>query len=131
MQRKDLSEADVSFLNLLSNAMAMHMDVSTTANTSVARGGSHHGSRHFARAQRRLRVLRVAVLREQEAGAHGRDDRRGSGYPVHEFRSSEASRHFKAEVQLLLLELEGRENIRQFRDAIKRLTRDMRREAVC
>jgi hypothetical protein len=125
LQRKDLSEADVSFLNLLSNAMAMHTGRIDYDKYLRREADLISGGHPLLREQHRLRVLRVAVLREQEAGVRSEmiDEVRGI---VHEIESSEASRHFKAEVQLLLLELEGRENIRRFRDfAIKRLTRDM------
>jgi hypothetical protein len=45
---------------------------------------------------------------------------------VHEIESSEVSRHFKIKAQLLLIQLEGHENIRCFRDlVIKLATRDM------
>jgi hypothetical protein len=125
LQRKDLSEADVSFLNLLSNAMAMHTGRIDYDEYLRREEDLISGGHPLLRAQHRLRVLRVAVLREQKAGVRSEmiDEVRGI---VHEIESSEASRHFKVEVQLLLLELEVRENIRRFRDfAIKLWTRDI------
>lgn len=77
------------------------------------------------RAQHRLGILRVSVFREREVGARSQmlDEVRGI---VHEIESSEVSRHFKVKAQLLLLQLEGHENIRHFRDfAFKLATREM------
>jgi hypothetical protein len=118
------TKADASFLDLLLNTMAMHTGRIDHDEYLRREEDLISGGHPLLRAQHRLRVLRVSVLREQEVGVRSQmlDEVRGI---VHEIESSQASRHFKAEAQLLLLELEGHENIRRFQDfAIKLSTRD-------
>ena len=121
LQRNDLSEADASFLDLLLNTMAMHTGRIDHDEYLRREEDLISGGHPLLRAQHRLRVLRVSVLREQEAGVRSQmlDEVRGI---MHAIESSQASRHFKAEAQLLLLELEGHENIRRFRDFVIKLS---------
>ncbi len=124
LQRDDLSEADASFLDILSNAMAMHIGRIDHDEYLRREEGLISGGHPLLRAQHRLRVIRVSVLRQWEVCARSQmlDEVRGI---VNEIESSDASRHFKVKAQLLLLELEGHENIRRFQDfAIKLSTRD-------